>query len=49
MTLTRIASGRAWQFEMPVGSIGIGEYAVAYDAASGEHRAQTLVPFRVRP
>jgi hypothetical protein len=49
LAVTRIPSGQTWQIELPVGSIGIGEYAVAYDAESGEHRAQTLIPFRVRP
>jgi VWFA-related protein len=44
---TRIASGDTWQVELPVGSIGMGEYAIALDAESGADRAQTMVPFRV--
>jgi hypothetical protein len=44
----RIASGDAWQIELPIGSIGNGDYAVAYDAESEGHRAETMVPFRVK-
>ena len=46
LPVTRIED--TWQIELPIGSIGIGEYAIACDAESGEHRAQTMVAFRVR-
>jgi hypothetical protein len=49
LPVARIGSEDTWQIELPIGSIGAGEYAVAYDAESGEHRAETIVPFRVRP
>ena len=49
LTTTRIADEPTWQIEVPIGSIGSGEYAVACDGESGEHRTQTMVPFRVRP
>ena len=45
---TRIASEDTWQIELPIGSVGAGDYAVAWEAESGEHRAQTMVAFRVR-
>ena len=45
---TRIASEDTWQIELPIGSVGAGDYAVAWEAESGEHRAQTTVAFRVR-
>jgi hypothetical protein len=48
LPVTRIAAEDTWQIELPLGSIGAGEYAVASEAESGEHRAQTLVAFRVR-
>jgi VWFA-related protein len=37
-----------WQLELPLGSLGIGEYAIALDADSGPNRATTLTPFRVK-
>jgi VWFA-related protein len=48
LTARRVASEDTWQIELPIGSIGIGEYAVACDAESGDDRAGTIVPFRVR-
>jgi hypothetical protein len=45
LAVTRIAD--TWQIELPVGSVGMGEYAVACEAESGEHHAQTTVSFRV--
>jgi VWFA-related protein len=45
---TRVGSEDTWQVELPIGSIGAGEYAVAYDAEGGEQRATTMVAFRVR-
>jgi len=47
LTTTRVAENM-WQIELPIGSIGSGEYAIACEAESGEHRAQTMVAFRVR-
>ena len=48
LPVTRVASEDTWQIELPVGSVGAGDYAVAWEAESGEHRAQTMVAFRVR-
>lgn len=48
LTTTRIGTDATWQIELPMGSIGSGEYAVACDGESGDHRTQTMVPFRVR-
>lgn len=48
LPVTRIASEDTWQIELPIGSVGAGEYAVAWDAQSGDYRAQTMVAFRVR-
>jgi VWFA-related protein len=48
LPVTRVASEDTWQIELPIGSVGAGEYAVAWEADSGEHRAQTMVAFRVR-
>jgi len=48
LPVARVASEDTWQIELPIGSIGAGEYAVACDAESEGHRAETIVPFRVR-
>jgi VWFA-related protein len=48
LSVTRITSEDTWQIELPVGSIAMGDYAIACDAESGEHRAQAMAAFRVR-
>jgi len=42
------AAADVWQIELPLGSLGTGEYAIALDAASGSDSARTLTPFRMR-
>jgi len=49
LTSTRVGTEATWQIELPIGSIGSGEYAIACEAESGEYRAKTMVAFRVRP
>jgi hypothetical protein len=44
----RVASEDSWQIELPLGSMGIGEYAIALGAEGGDSRAETIVAFRVR-
>jgi VWFA-related protein len=48
LELARVTSGDAWQIELPLGSLGIGEYALALDATSGDQSTRALVPFRVQ-
>src|SRR4051812_370852 len=42
------AAADIWQIELPLGSLGTGEYAIALDAESGNNSARTLTPFRMR-
>ena len=35
------------QIELPLGSSGFGEYALAVDLKVGDQRARVLAPFRV--
>jgi hypothetical protein len=42
------AAADTWQIELPLGSLGTGEYAIALDAESGSNTARTLTPFRMR-
>jgi len=49
LPVARLAADDAsWQVELPLGSMGDGEYAIALDAAAGDTRARTLMAFRVR-
>jgi hypothetical protein len=48
LPVARVASEDSWQLELPLGSMGMGEYAVALDAAAGDNRARALVAFRLR-
>ena len=48
LEVIRLTSTEAWQTELPLGSLGIGEYALALDAEGGDQRARALVPFRVQ-
>ena len=36
------------QLELPLGSLGTGEYAIALNAAAGESQTRALTAFRVR-
>jgi VWFA-related protein len=45
---SRLGSEDIWQVELPLGSLGIGDYAIALDAESGEQRAGAMVAFRRR-
>jgi VWFA-related protein len=42
------AAADTWQLELPLGSLGIGEYAIALDAESGTSRARAVTSFRLR-
>jgi VWFA-related protein len=48
LPVLRLTSDDSWQVELPLGSLAIGEYAVALDAESGEYRGGAMVPFRRR-
>jgi len=45
--VTRLASQDTWQLDLPLSSLGIGEYALELDAESGDNRARTVVPVRL--
>jgi hypothetical protein len=48
LPVLRLTSDDSWQVELPLGSLAIGEYAVALDAESGEYHGGAMVPFRRR-
>ena len=48
LPITRLPADDAWQIDLPLGSMAIGEYAIALDAEAGDTRARTLVAFRVQ-
>jgi hypothetical protein len=39
--------GRGYEIDLPVGSVGRGEYVIAIEASHGADQAKTLVSFRV--
>ena len=41
------SAGGGYQLDLPVASIAAGEFAVVFDATSGDARAEAFVPFRV--
>jgi VWFA-related protein len=47
LPVMRLPSQDTWQIELPLGSLGMGEYALELDAESGDHRDRTVVPFRL--
>ena len=48
LPVARLASEDTWQIDLPLGSMSVGEYAIALDAEAGDNRAGTMVAFRVR-
>jgi len=42
-----VAAQDTWQLELPLGSLGAGDYALELDAESGDHRDRAVVPFRL--
>ena len=48
LPVTRLAAQDTWQLDLPLSSLGTGEYALELDAESGDNRARTMVPFRLR-
>ena len=48
LPVARVASEDSWQIDLPLGSMGLGEYAIALDAEGGDNRARSMVGFRLR-
>jgi len=46
--VSRSVTPGTWQVEVPLGSMAAGEYALTLEAANGDSRARTIVPFRLR-
>jgi hypothetical protein len=45
--LRRSTMGDAYELELPLASVAAGEFALVFEARSGEAHAEALVPFRV--
>ena len=41
-------SSAGWQLDLPLASIAPGDFALVFEAQSGDEQAETVVPFRVR-
>jgi hypothetical protein len=48
LPVARLADEEIWQNELPLASLGIGEYAIELGAENGDNHARAIVPFRVR-
>jgi hypothetical protein len=48
LPVARLASQDTWQLDLPLASLGIGEYAIELGTESGDDRARAIVPIRVR-
>jgi hypothetical protein len=48
--LETVERGRGtWRFEVPAGSLAVGEYSVRIEARRGEWAASEVIAFRMRP
>jgi hypothetical protein len=47
LEVARLPAG-TWRFELPVGSLAVGEYAVRIEGRVGEWSASEVIAFRVR-
>jgi hypothetical protein len=48
LPLTISGSPSAWHVDLPLASIAPGDFALVFEAQSGDERAETVVPVRVR-
>jgi hypothetical protein len=47
LPLKNTAGSRAYEIDLPIGSVARGEYVIAIEASRGADQAKTLVSFRV--